>query len=1288
MEKDVKEIDEITFGVFSPEEVRKLAVCVVDNPKLGSQDKNLGYNTVYDPRMGVIENGKQCATCNQGVWECSGHFGVINLNVPIIHPMYYKQVVNLLRCFCIKCYKLLITEEQIMLNNLNRVRGVKRFTKILEKLEKNDMCIHCSHPQPDIKYSIADNVISMVYKDKKEKISIILQVEEIKKIFDNIMVEDVKLLGFNPDLVQPRNLILTAFPVIPTCFVENTIVLTDNGYKYIQNVEKNDKLYTHKGNFQKINDFQSKIYTGEMINIKTSYHPNIISCTPEHPFYVKQIDIISRFKSVNGKTQRYKEKKIGEAEWINAGDLKPNHFIGMKINTKSIIPEFNFEKNINQFATKNVSKILNNHDEWFLLGYYVGDGWCDFNRKGRFYLSLHDKDFEFISKLLNKLNISFYIRKKTKHKMCDDKVVNTNEEIKKEVIHDTSEHCDCEYFEDKCESFECQNIILWNILKDFGHLASNKKIPSWVQDAPKEYIQSFLDGYCKADGHDHPRNQIQLKTVSTDLAFSVQLLYMKLGKLAGICYGKKPKSTKKRDGKMIISKHRAYNTSIVKERSKDLNIYHIEDDYMWFKITKNEKSFVKDVKVYNFEVDKDNSYCVENLISHNCCRPFVVADGNICDDDLTIQLVEIIKANNHLEQVDGAPLNDSKKQKYLQSLKFRIATYFNNSCLAPDTPVLLWDGSVKRADEIEIGDELIGDDGEKRTVQVTCAGEDEMYEISQEKGESYIVNSNHYLTLKYSGHKSIFWVKPNKVSPLGSWWMKWFDSDTYKVKNKIVSVTLTRNKEQSLEEIKKFKDTVKYDEVFDIKVKDYLKLSKTVTRCLMGLKLGNPINWDKKEVLIDPYILGMWLGDGNSDCKGFTSADIELIEEWKKWAKENEADVVLHPHKLTEKNKNINYTYKEHQVTDKNTFRPDIHFGIKSSHNVGYDRKHPSPLKDILKKYDLFKNKHIPDDYLYNDVNTRMQLLAGIIDTDGYVEDSAIYISQSIKREKFIRQVLYLAKTLGFNSSIREKISKKNGKESLQLEVYISGYGVDKIPTKLLRKEAIEPNRNCLCSNIKIKSVGFGKYNGFIIDKNHRFLLGDFTVTHNSGRAKHTTNGRVIKGIKERLTGKDGLFRSNLSGKRCEQTARTVIGPDPTLKTGQLAVPPEIANNLTIPEQVTAFNYDYLTKLVNEGKVNYILKDNGQTRINLENALFFKGTRLNHGDIIERLDENGNMIEIVVNNGKELLKKGDKLKRNGEYVTDLKYPERRTYQLNIGDICERRLKDGDIVLLNRQPTQM
>ena len=51
-------------------------------------------------------------------------------------------------------------------------------------------------------------------------------------------------------------------------------------------------------------------------------------------------------------------------------------------------------------------------------------------------------------------------------------------------------------------------------------------------------------------------------------------------------------------------------------------------------------------------------------------------------------------------------------------------------------------------------------------------------------------------------------------------------------------------------------------------------------------------------------------------------------------------------------------------------------------------------------------------------------------------------------------------------------------------------------------------------------------------------------------------------------------------------------------------------------------------------------------------------------------------------NGKELLQKGDRLKRNGEWVTDIKYPEKRSYKINIGDICERQLQNNDILLLN------
>ena len=155
----------------------------------------------------------------------------------------------------------------------------------------------------------------------------------------------------------------------------------------------------------------------------------------------------------------------------------------------------------------------------------------------------------------------------------------------------------------------------------------------------------------------------------------------------------------------------------------------------------------------------------------------------------------------------------------------------------------------------------------------------------------------------------------------------------------------------------------------------------------------------------------------------------------------------------------------------------------------------------------------------------------------------------------------------------------------------------------------------------------------------------------------------------------------------CEFTGRTVIGPDPTLKMGQLGMPREVAQILTIPEQVTNFNYDYLTKLVNDGKVNIVKKKDGE-RINIHHHIFNRGTRLNHGDIIIRKDEKtGEEFEFENNNGKEILKHGDKLKRNGELIKNIKYPEKRIYHLNVGDICERQLQNGDIVLLNRQPTK-
>lgn len=156
-----------------------------------------------------------------------------------------------------------------------------------------------------------------------------------------------------------------------------------------------------------------------------------------------------------------------------------------------------------------------------------------------------------------------------------------------------------------------------------------------------------------------------------------------------------------------------------------------------------------------------------------------------------------------------------------------------------------------------------------------------------------------------------------------------------------------------------------------------------------------------------------------------------------------------------------------------------------------------------------------------------------------------------------------------------------------------------------------------------------------------------------------------------------------------------------------MAIPVEVAQNLTFPETVTDFNYDRLTEIVNTNKANFVIRNNGQTRINLKYAMFRKGTELLYDDVIVRdhtaeleEDEKGNIEypensvslcarsakpNVIVKTGNEKLFEGDRVIRNGKLLEDVKYPSQKKFTLKIGDVVEKHLQDGNIVLLNRQP---
>ena len=179
-----------------------------------------------------------------------------------------------------------------------------------------------------------------------------------------------------------------------------------------------------------------------------------------------------------------------------------------------------------------------------------------------------------------------------------------------------------------------------------------------------------------------------------------------------------------------------------------------------------------------------------------------------------------------------------------------------DGCFAENTPILLWDGSTKMSQDIHIGDTLVGDDGRERTVLETTRGTDQLYEVVQTKGMKYTVNSKHTLVLKYCGDKSISWHETTQ-----RWKVIWFDFDTKKQKSKDFTLHEYNDKDIAYISARQFVSTLKHISPIEITVEDYMKLDNTVKRNLMGYK-NNGIHYSSIDVELDPYMLGIWLGDG------------------------------------------------------------------------------------------------------------------------------------------------------------------------------------------------------------------------------------------------------------------------------------------------------------------------------------------------------------------------------------------------------------------------------------------
>jgi len=262
-------------------------------------------------------------------------------------------------------------------------------------------------------------------------------------------------------------------------------------------------------------------------------------------------------------------------------------------------------------------------------------------------------------------------------------------------------------------------------------------------------------------------------------------------------------------------------------------------------------------------------------------------------------------------------------------------------------------------------------------------------------------------------------------------------------------------------------------DVLNISVRDFLQQSPKFRSNYKGYRVT--VEFPTKPLSLSPYFLGLWLGDGTASGSSIATTDHEVVAYLEGYASE------------------LGLTLKR-QVSDPQKC-PMYCIANERTKALGYS------LQGILRQLNLLNNKHIPQDFLVNSTANRLELLAGLIDSDGHylVQSNGFEITQN--DEQLAHQIKFLCNSLGFRTSLSAKRAQISsiGFESTVWRLRIYG-DLDRVPVRIQRKL---PNPwkspiNWQVTGITIEEDQVDDYFGFELDGNGLFLLEDMTVTHNT----------------------------------------------------------------------------------------------------------------------------------------------------------------------------------------------
>ena len=343
----------------------------------------------------------------------------------------------------------------------------------------------------------------------------------------------------------------------------------------------------------------------------------------------------------------------------------------------------------------------------------------------------------------------------------------------------------------------------------------------------------------------------------------------------------------------------------------------------------------------------------------------------------------------------------------------------SGKCLGRDTPIVMYDGRIKPVQDIKVGDLLMGPDSTPRKVLSTNVGSGPLYKVIPTKGDSFVCNDAHILSLKRTATKI---------------------------------------------------DDVRKGEVLNIALTDYLSKSLRFKHIHKLWRVG--VELPSKEVPVDPYIVGLYLGDGSrhSTCITIADTESEIFDYVERWVPK------------------AGLSLRVEQGRGCVTVFPTS--GKRGAYNWFRDFVFDNLL-------DSFNRKVIPDQYLLNSSQVRLQVLAGLMDSDGHLTGNCYeYVS---KDRTLASDATRLARSLGLQATIREATKSCGDFIGTYYRVHISG-DTSKVPCKVLHKKAKTrtQKKDHTVTGFSVEAIGTGEYYGFTISGDRLFLLGDFTVTHNT----------------------------------------------------------------------------------------------------------------------------------------------------------------------------------------------